>query len=136
MPLWKIGRNLAAIVIGLSPVACNLGFAYEERLSGDYGLIAIDVMEQMSVSKFRNGNGGVAVINQTVFAVGCNDEFLIAKQHPNRGTIDRSVTNFYIFRVTDGELFGPYTESEYRKARQRLQLPEALQFTRVFERLA
>ena len=100
------------------------------------GLIAIDVMEQMSVSKFRNGNGGVAVINQTGFAVGFNDEFLIAKQHPNRGKIDRSVTNFYILRVTDGELFGPYTESEYRKVRQWLRLPESLQFTRVFERLA
>jgi hypothetical protein len=136
MPLWKIGRNLAAIAIGLTPVACHLGFAYEEKLIGDYGLIAVDVMEQMSVSKFRNGTGGVAVINETVFAVGCNNEFLIAKQHPNRGKIDRSVTNFYILRVSDGELFGPYTESEYRKARQWLRLPESLQFTRVFERLA
>jgi len=136
MPLWKIRRNLAAIVIVLWPVACNLGFAYEEKLIGDYGLIAVDEMEQMSVCKFRNGGGGVAVINETVFAAGWNDEFLIAKQHPNHGSIDRSVTNFYILRVTDGELFGPYTESGYQKARQRLQLPGSLQFTRVFDRLA
>jgi len=43
MPLWKIGRNLAAIAIGLTPVACHLGFAYEEKLIGGYGLIAVDV---------------------------------------------------------------------------------------------
>ena len=134
--MWKIQRSLATIIIVLWPVACNLGFAYEEKLIGDYGLIAVDVMEQMSVSKFRNGSARVAVINETIFATGWNDEFLIAKQHPNPGRIDRSVTNFYILRVTDGELFGPYTESEFRKARHRLQLPESLQFTRVFERLA
>ena len=135
MPLWKIGRNLAAIVIALWPVACNLGFAYEEKLGGGYGLIAIDVMEQMSVSKFRNGNGGVAVINQTVFAVGCNDEFLIAKQHPNRGKIDRSVTNLDILRVTDGELLGRTPNPSIEKL-DNAPVTGVLRFTRVFERLA
>ena len=43
MPMWKIERNLATIIIVLWPVACNLGFAYEEKLIGGYGLIAVDV---------------------------------------------------------------------------------------------
>jgi hypothetical protein len=93
-------------------------------------------MEQMSVSKFWNGSGPIAVINETVFAPAEMMNFMIAEQHPNPGRIDRSVTNLYFLRVTDGELFGPYTESEFRKARHRLRLPESLQFARVFEQLA
>ena len=31
-----------------------------------------------------NGNGGSMVVKQTVFAVGYNDNFIIAKQHPDK----------------------------------------------------
>lgn len=31
-----------------------------------------------------NGNGGTPIIKQTVFAVGYNDNFIIAKQHPDK----------------------------------------------------
>src|SRR4051812_27148735 len=35
-------------------------------------------------STSADGNSGSVVIKQTVFAVGCNDDFIIAKQHPDK----------------------------------------------------
>ena len=36
------------------------------------------------LSTEKDGNGGLILIKETVFAVGYDDNFIIAKQHPNR----------------------------------------------------
>ena len=36
------------------------------------------------LSTEKDGNGGLILVKETVFAVGYNDSFIIAKQHPNR----------------------------------------------------
>lgn len=35
------------------------------------------------LSTEKDGNGGLIVVGETIFAVGYNDSFIIAKQHPN-----------------------------------------------------
>jgi hypothetical protein len=36
------------------------------------------------LSTEKDGNGGLILIKETVYAVGYDDNFIIAKQHPNR----------------------------------------------------
>jgi hypothetical protein len=40
--------------------------------------------QHILLSTSKDGNGGSFIIKQTVFAVGYNDNFIIAKQHPDK----------------------------------------------------
>lgn len=43
-----------------------------------------DIRDQHVLLSFsKNGNSGTPIIKETVFAIGHNDHFIIAKQHPN-----------------------------------------------------
>jgi hypothetical protein len=93
----------------------------------------------MSVSEIYASHGGRILIPETVYAVGWNSDFIIAKQHPHDppdGTgPNKSQTNFYILRVVDGKLFGPLSEEKFNLERSSQNLPDDLQFSLVFERL-
>jgi hypothetical protein len=59
---------LVAVLAALLVAGCGgFGFAYEKRLSGKYGLVATDVLEQMSVCEMLPSGSGVGVISETVF---------------------------------------------------------------------
>jgi hypothetical protein len=129
-----IGALLVAMVLS----GCGgTGFAYEKHLSGKYGLVAGDVLEQLDVSEILPSGDAVGVIPETVFAVGWDEHFIIAKQHPNdvNQHIDKSVTKFYILRVADGSLTGPIDEPAFSRERAALGVPADLGFTLVFDSL-
>jgi hypothetical protein len=129
-----VGAAICAIALG----GCGgIGLAYEKKLSGNYALVATDVLEQMDVSKMLPSGSALGVIPATVFAVGWDNNFIIAKQHPNDAPhhIDKSVANFYILRVIDGSLTGPLDESAFQIKRKELQVREGLVFTLVFDEL-
>ena len=117
----------------------GIGFAYEQELTGKFGLIACDTRTQMSLCEILPSGSGIGIVDQTVFAVGWNDDFIIAKRHPSDGSdtndIDRSVTEFYILTVATEKLLGPLDEAEFDKQRASLGLPEDLTFILVFEDL-
>ncbi len=127
-----ISTLLYLIVFSVS--GCR-GFAYEKRMVGKYGLVATDVMEQMSVCKFHS-NGATVLIPKTVFAVGWNDDFIIAQQHPcELNRINREETCFYILRISD-EMVEKYSdEQSFQEGRKRLNVSGKLGFTLVFEGL-
>lgn len=66
-------------------------FVRDQEVTGSYRLIAPDVDEQLSLSYSLDDGSAVGRVNETVFAVGWNDRYIVAKQHPAR---DRSRTNF------------------------------------------
>jgi len=71
-----------------------------------------------------------------VFAYGWNDDFIIAKQHPNPddfGSVETDITNWFIIEVATGEVYGPLTEQEYIDLREKLGVPDSLTFTRTIE---
>jgi hypothetical protein len=115
----------------------GIGFAYEKRLSGKYGLVAVDVLEQMDISEILPSGSANEVIPETVFAAGWDDHFIIAEQHPNDAShhLDKSVTKFYILTVADGALAGPLDESAFIRERTALGVPASLDFTLVFDSL-
>jgi len=118
--------------------ACGgIGLAYDQKLVGNYGLAATDVMQQMSFVRFEASGSAIGIVSETVFAAGWNERFVILKRHPaeaNR-TINKSITEYYIFSVNDAAVRGPLSEAEFQKARLLLRVPEGLTFTLVFEAL-
>ena len=109
-------------------IACGgIGFAYEKKLSGKYSLIACDNLEQMGISEEPSdgGNSWTVVIPATVSAVGWDEHFIIARTHPPGG--------FYILRVADGLVSGPWEEPTYNAERKRLGVPKDLTFTWFLE---
>ena len=104
------------------------GEVHREHLVGPYDLCAIDISEQMSVYYGLKDGGGVDRIDQTVFSVGWNNRYIVAKQHPGN---NRSVTNyFYLDMTKDGPLVdpsvcvvGPLSETEFSRKQAELGLP-------------
>jgi len=114
--------------------------------SGDYVLIAIDTEAQMSLAAdVRDGKKTrlLTVVAATVFSVGANERYLIAKQHPifsDQTKFDRSVTNYYVVDRTQTPTFrephrgvqGPLTKEEFDHLASSLPLPG---FTKTFHKL-
>ena len=88
---------------------------------------ATDIIEDACVvRKIKGSSGASTVVPRTVFAYGWNDDFIIAKQHPEKkdGKVDTSTTYWYIVKVASGKVHGPMTEDEFTKLRTKLKVPE------------
>ncbi len=120
---------------------CIGAASHNEKLTGRFYLLAIDDMSDMTVchldSIYRIG-----IIPSTVFAVGYNDKYIIAKQHPEELTkIDKSITNYYIIPIknvqyyNEKDVIGPMTKDSFENKRKELGVPETLSFTKVFKEL-
>jgi len=119
-----------------------IGSAHEEKLNAGYFLSAIDVKEDMVIG-FQDREYGVGIIDATVFAVGQNDDFIIAKQHPkvSPSKMDKSVIKYYIIPLKDKisqspekNIYGPFTFEEFEQKRKILNIKK-LDFTIVFKDL-
>lgn len=133
--VWSLG-GLAGVVAAVVLVSLFMhGWAYEKKLAGDYVLLAVDVREQMNISRMLPSGDAVGVVGATVFAVGWNEDFIIAQQHePASGArTGPRVTNFYLLRVADGEVWGPLTAAQFSAERARHAVPSDLDFTLVFQ---
>jgi hypothetical protein len=105
-----------------------------KRITGDYILIWIDLQENQGIIKEWNNTGsGETVIPEYVFAVGHNEDFIIAKQHPTSGfeggyEINDNITNFYIIDINnktqkiDKNIFGPLTKQKFDSLRMELNI--------------
>lgn len=121
-------KTRVTLILLLAVALAGCGYTYDEHLVGPYDLIAIDVPQQMSVY-YNLGNGdGIGRINQTVFSVGWNNRYIVAKQHPDN---DRKVTNFFYLDMTKDypdadpsvSVTGSLTEAQFERKRAELALP-------------
>jgi hypothetical protein len=124
--------------------SCGYGLAYEEHITGIYYLTAADSEEDISLSCLQGKGFYCDIISSTVYAVGHNNDFIIAKQHPHQFAepIDKSVTNYYIIPLKNkvsefpyDNKIGPLTLEQFNKKRKELNMPKGLIFTIVFEDL-
>lgn len=112
-------------------------FVHDELLTGNYRLIAVDVSEQMSVCYSLNKGGAVGRINETVYSVGWDNRYIVAKQHPKN---DRTKTNFFYLEMAKDSMYaepstsvkGPLTAQEFTSKQSELKLPN---FTRTIKDL-
>ena len=126
-PLLKITLPvLLTLAVGVGLSGC--GFVHDEHLVGPYYLTAVDTSEQMSLGCAVEGGSRVGRIDETVFAVGWNDRYIVAKQHPKN---DRRVTNYFFLDVSRDSAYadprasvtGPLTEAEFQAKKAELGLP-------------
>lgn len=132
-------KNMKQVTIAFATILlfAGCGFVYDVRIDGPYRLIAVDVEEEMSVCYSLPGGDAVGRINSTVFAVGKNEEFIVAQRHPNG---DRSVVEYYyLIRANDSvyadptnSVRGPFAKSEFEEATLHLKLPS---FSKTLRRL-
>ncbi len=125
-----------AFVVGCVP------FGYEKKLIGGYSLNEGDTRSGMGVF-YLDGKYLVGVVPPTVFAVGYDEQFIIAKQHSEQfPEIDRSVTNYYIIplqkrisKSAEKNVIGPLTEKEFLEKRREIQVATNLDFSIILEDL-
>jgi hypothetical protein len=112
--------------------------SHQEHLVGPYSLSSIDVPEQMSVYYDLGDGSGIGRINATVYSVGWNSQYIVAKQHPSA---NRSITNYFYLDMSkdskyaepDNSVVGPLTEAEFMRKKQELALPDFTQTIRGLE---
>ena len=131
----KLYCLLSIFAVAIFVEGCFWGPIYEEDLGNGYVVCALDVMRDASVIRKdpKRSSGGRQVVPPTVFAYGWNDDFILAKRHPEKKDrkVDTSVTYWYIIEVTSGDVHGPLNEDEFRKLRTKLKVPEEISFKTI-----
>ncbi len=129
-------KTIILLLLILSTLTSCFGIfdSQEERITGDYILIWNDFQKSQCVIKeWDSSGGGETIIPEYVFAVGHNDDYIIAKQHPTAGfeeryNINDKITNYYIIditsntRKTDLNVIGPLTKEEFYTLRNELKI--------------
>jgi len=110
-----------------------MGRVYEKDLGNGYAVWAADIIEDaMIVHKGKGGSASTRVVQPMVFAYGYNDDFIIAMQHPEKGTkVDKSTTYWYIVEVASRDAHGPLSEDEFNQLRAKFKVPAEISFKTV-----
>jgi hypothetical protein len=127
---------LAAIIAFGTLSSCNFDSGIPWR-DGPYALKWIDTPNDVWLEYRRPGGDSDVRVEPRVFAVGRNEHYVVAKQHPGG---DRTVTNFFIIDATRETprsvqrdvVRGPLTEAEFERLSHELGLPS---FTKVLASL-
>ena len=116
-----------------------------KKITDNYFLIAMDYEKEKTNLSYKISSGDyIGVITSTVFAVGYNEDFIIAKQHPRKfpNPPDKSITNYFIIPIKDkvrqspdDNKIGPLTESEFKEKRKELGIPDEVTFSIVLKDL-
>lgn len=130
-------RRAALLVVGTIVSACSLFDSGVEWRAGPYALVWIDTAENVSLDYDLGDGAWVGRIDSTVFAVGWDGRYLVAKQHPGN---DRSKTNYFIidagkdgrYADTAQAVTGPLTAAQFQRRYLELKLPA---FSKVLDSL-
>ena len=117
---------------------CQYGM-HKEKITDKYFLTYEDNESDLSLSYDLDDGTYIGVVNNTIFAVGYNSNFIIVKNHPfvEPDSINRTVTNYYIVKIdkniskykVDENKIGPMNELNFNKKRKELKIPDNLDFT-------
>jgi hypothetical protein len=126
--------SLSAICVTLS--SCfGLFDSSSDKIIGLYTVSWIDVKEQQFICEQdeEHSTSCLTLVPEYVFAVGHDDDFIIAKQHPTSGfendfKINTSVTNYYIIdtdkklKTLEQKVIGPLTKEQFNQKRNELKI--------------
>jgi len=85
----------------------------EYKVIGSYYLIDMDYDQKSRSLSYKLADGNyLGIIDETVFAVGYNENYIIVKQHPRKFPEfpNRRVTNYFIVPITKRSTYSPETE--------------------------
>lgn len=117
--------------------SCGLFDSGVEWRGGPYALLWMDTAENVSLCRDLGGGSWIGRVESTVFAVGWDGRYVVAKQHPDN---DRSKSNYFIVdskNDTDHAdqtvvVTGPLTAGEFQRKSIDLHLPR---FSKVLNSL-
>jgi len=135
-------KHFFFLILIVSIVSCIGIASYNKKLVSNYRLSAIDDITGMTIDVEIRGYY-VGVISPCVYAVGFNDDFIIAKQHPLIDNhINKSVTNYFIIpiknkvsRFEDLNKIGPLNKEEFDETRIEVGVPAKLNFSIIIDEL-
>lgn len=116
----------------------------EEKIIDNYYIAASDDSDEKFLSFHENSDNQIygSIIEPCVFAIGYNDKFIIAKQHPKEfgGRVNKTITNYYIlplfpkmnWRNRNG-LIDPLTLEQFLFKRKELTISDSLMFSMEWE---
>jgi hypothetical protein len=121
-------KIMAAILLCGSLAGCGLFDSGVVWRGGHYGLLWIDIPDDVTLS-YDAGNGSwIGRIEPRVFAVAWDGRYVVAKQHPKG---NKSVTNYFIIDsqkdtpIADARqaVIGPLFEAEFQQKATAMKLP-------------
>jgi hypothetical protein len=126
----RVTRILAGCVLLFS--GCGLFDSGVVWRDGQYALSWIDLPDEVTLSYDMGHGSSIPLVEPRVFAVGADDRYVIAQQHP---AADRTITNYFIvdrrqdvLKQLKTAVVGPLTEKEFQARSTALKLPS---FTKV-----
>ena len=106
MRMTPLFRYCVMLVTASLLSSCGLFDSGVEWRGGPYALLWIDTAENISICSDLGGGSWIGRIDSTVFAVGWDGRYLVAKQHPNN---DRSKTNYFIVDARNDSAYADQT---------------------------
>ncbi|WP_435139522.1 hypothetical protein [Formosa sp. A9] len=133
-------NKIIGIFLLLILESCYFGAGLVEReITDDYFLFANNTLDEMSIWYHAEKYSNRLIVPKTVFAVGENGDFIIAKSHPKttENGINKSVTYYHIIEVDkkSTEQSPNLTLEQYERERKILKIPSDLDFNIVYEEL-
>lgn len=133
-PKFLLSAIATLALIGLA--GCGYPI-YEEKIDGPYRALAIDTPSQMMVCYRLSEEACIGRVDHTVFAVGWNENYIVAARHPPKDRSDFSEPDFskteyfYIIRALDRSSAnvkdvtrGPFDRAGFDRERVLHGLPE------------
>ena len=132
-------KRISFLIILFVCYSCH-GPDIERHVKGKYSLVAIDASYQLSLT-FQDSpfdHTYAIIIPYTVFAVGYNEKYIIAKQHFEN---IKNIINYYVVPIkseytdtTKVRLIGPLSLEEFEQKKKELNL-ENVNFSIVYKNL-
>ncbi len=125
----RAAKYFLAVLIAGSLAACGAFDSGVEWRGGPYALLWMDTDENVSLVREYEHDGWLGRVDETVFGVGWDGRYVVAKQHPGG---NKKITNYFIIdsrldSPTASEeqvVTGPLSQEEFRKKSEQLKLPE------------
>jgi len=133
-------KKILGIAFLLILQSCYFGAGLvEKEITDDYFLFANNSLEEMSIWFHAEKYSNRLIVPETVFALGENGDFIIAKSHPRNieAGINKNVTYYHIIEIDkkNTEQSSNLTLEQYENKRKMLNIPKSLDFEIVYDEL-
>ncbi|WP_455623830.1 DUF3997 domain-containing protein [Parabacteroides sp.] len=128
-------------------ILSGCGFVYEEQLTGNYYLVAVDVKDDMTVCYHDEPELWLGIGKEGVYEVGYDEHFILTKNYKvlldsagmSLHRYDKSITEYYIIPVDNTQnhfdaqenYFGAFTEEEFEAKRKELGVSDDITFKKL-----
>lgn len=128
-------KNVILILIICFLQSCYFGVGLiEEKLPENFMLVANNSLEELEIIRYKDDSKSIidTIINKTVFAIGFNKDFIIAKSYSNGKVL------YHIIQVEKkaNQNYLNLTFEQFNFNRENLNIPYNLNFTIVFHEVA